>query len=657
MGKAGYSTGNAKGWLLAIAALVLVAALGAAVYVLASKKAGGSLAISPGVKLTPQKLQEVKSVKDVKDSYDVVVVGTDPEGIAAAISAARNGQTTLLVDGRDRKVLGGLMTVGWLNSIDMNYEPSKGLLDKHEIMNKGIFTEWYGKIEGDSFDVTTAANAFNEMVSKEKNIDLLMGAKEIHPEVAKTTDKTAVTGVTIMKADGSRKTVKAKSVIDATQDGDIAAAAGGPFTHGREDLGDVKSRMAVTAVFRLNNIIPERWKQFGKTIQAEDKGQGKYGINQMSLWGFDKMQEYPAVNKERVRMRGLNGGRQNDNTMLVNALQIFNVDPFDPKSREEAIQIAKDELPHVLAYLKKHYPDFEGVELDGIAPELYVRESRHMLGEYRLTIVDLLENRDHWDRIAFGGYPVDIQRTSPRDNGAVVIDPDKYAVPFRSIVPQKVDGLLVVGRAASYDTLPHGSARVIPVGMAEGEAAGAAAKIAADNNMTFRQLSASKEWIAKLQDTLNKQGMDLKPYSHKPMPYMEHKAYEGLKTAVTLGLTTGGYKNDFELDKLSNQQRMVNQLEGMRRFKPSAMAGSPAAVIANEKEPQKQPLTLDVAAEMIAALLKIDAPKGKAMEALQEKGYIAKKTVDLVKPNVLQLTNGDAFLLINDVYNQLKNAK
>jgi hypothetical protein len=414
--------------------------------------------------------------------------------------------------------------------------------------------------------------------------------------------------------------------------------------------------MAVTAVFRLNNITPERWKQFGKTILAEDKGQMKYGINESSLWGFDKMQDYPAVNKERVRMRGLNGGRQNDNTMLVNALQIFNIDPFDPKSREEAKQIAKDELPHVLAYLKQQYPDFEGVELAGIAPELYVRESRHMQGEYRLTIVDLLENRDQWDRIAFGGYPVDIQRTSPKDNGAVVIDPDKYAVPFRSLVPLKVDGLLVVGRAASYDTLPHGSARVVPVGMAEGEAAGAAAKLSIEQNLTFRQISASKETIAKLQELLNKQGMDLKPYTIKPAPFMEHKSYEGLKTAVSLGLAGGGYKNEFDLDKASNQQRMVNLLEGMRKFKPASMSGSAAASIAGVKEPQKQPVSLEMAAQMIAALLKLNVAQGNAVNELQAKGFLSKTTADAIA-NKQELTNGDTYMMIHDVYKQLKSVK
>ena len=65
---------------------------------------------------------------------------------------------------------------------------------------------------------------------------------------------------------------------------------------------------------------------------------------------------------------------------------------------------------------------------------------------------------------------------TPDDWGGVVLKPKQYAIPYRSIVPLKVDNLLVVGRSASFDTLPHGSARVIPTGMATGQAAGAAVK-------------------------------------------------------------------------------------------------------------------------------------------------------------------------------------
>ena len=110
----------------------------------------------------------MKSVKKAKEAYDVIVVGTDPEGVAAAVSAARNGLSTLLVEGRNRTMLGGLMTQGGLNTIDMNYMPRTNPLSKHEVFNKGIFSEWYSKVEGDSFDVNTAANAFYDMVRAEK---------------------------------------------------------------------------------------------------------------------------------------------------------------------------------------------------------------------------------------------------------------------------------------------------------------------------------------------------------------------------------------------------------------------------------------------------------------------------------------------------------
>ncbi|UUZ94852.1 FAD-dependent oxidoreductase [Paenibacillus sp. P25] len=424
-------------------------------------------------------LTPVKSVSAVKDSYDVIVTGTDPEGIAAAVSAARNGLKVLLVDGRNRDILGGLMTLGWLNTLDLNYAPDKPVIPgKHNFLDKGIFQEFYDRIEGTSFDTVTAANVFYDMVRKEPNIDLLMKAKEMKPLTESTAEGSRVTGLELVKEDGTRQTVKAKAVIDATQDADIAAAAGAPFTMGREDIGDPKSQMAVTLVFKLSGVTPEVWQSFRKQSDSFDE---------MSAAGFRAMKDYVSTNPERVRMRGLNIGRQNDGTILINAMQIFGVNPFDPESVKDGIAIGQKEAPHVVEYMKKHYSEFKDVELAGTAPELYVRETRHLIGEYRLSMTDLLDNRDFPDAIAYGSYPVDIQSTNAKDSGAVMMKPIEYGVPFRTLVPKKVDGPLVVGRAASFDSSPHGSARVIPLGMATGQAAGAAAKMAIDKGITFRQ--------------------------------------------------------------------------------------------------------------------------------------------------------------------------
>jgi hypothetical protein len=594
----------------------------------------------------------VKSVAKVQNKYDVIVVGTDPEGITAAVSAARNGLKTLLVDGRDRKILGGLMTLGWLNSIDMNYDivNTSIIPGKHNFFNQGMFTEWYDMIEGHSFDVRTAANAFYRMVKNEKNIDLLLETQAIIPILkAGTSGIHSVTGLTITRKDGVKQTVQAASVIDATQDADIAFAAGVPFTIGREDLGDKKAQMAVTLVFKVKNVTPEVWKQVKKRLN-EDADLGGTGADETSAWGYSGMRAYVPVNPKLAKMRGLNIGRQNDNTILLNALLLYEVDPFDPGSRKKAVETAQTELPHVVEFMKKTFPEFAGVELGGVAPELYVRETRHMIGEYRLNIVDQLENRDQWDRIAFGAYEGDIQPKDPSDGGNVVLDPIKYAIPFRSIVPQKVDGLLVVGRSASFDTLAHGSARVIPNGMAEGEAAGVAAKVAKKYNTTFREMSKSKEQITEMQSIMNKQGMDIQPYKLKNEPYMNHKDYAGLKVALYLHLIDGSYGNKaFDLDGISNVQRAVYHLNNVQKMYPGFFTGNSSAAIANVSgDLTKAPLSLSQLSYTIIKAMNLKTNLKDAQTELITQNLLTEATIDSIK-NKASLTNGDVFMVLRDL--------
>lgn len=621
-----------------------VAAGGAALYY-QYKKAPAKLA-------EPQELQKVETTSEIADQYDVIVVGTDPEGIAAAVSASRNGLKTLLVDGNNREILGGLFTLGWLNTIDMNWAPGGNTITGQVPLNKGLFSEMFNQIEGDSFDVTTAANVFNKMVKAEQNIDLLLKAQTIEPLMkaeAGANGNKVIEGVNLTMPDGTKRAIKAPSVIDATQDADIAAAAGVPYTYGREDLvGDPSTKMAVTLVFRLKNVTPDVWKQVKDRLNGDDNA--GTGANDVSAWGYTEMYKYPSSNPERVKMRGLNIGRQNDETMLINALQIFGIDGADPKQREEAFEIGKKEIPLVVDYMKKTFPEFAGLELDATAPELYVRETRHIEGEYRLNILDVLENKDHWDRIAFGSYEVDIQNSSAAGDGTVVGKTDQYAIPFRSIVPLKVDGLLVVGRAASFDTLPHGSARTVPVGMGTGEAAGAAAKIAKDANVSFREMSASKDLIAKLQDQLNKQGMDVKPFEIEPYDYMKDPQYEGLRVALAYGLEYLGYEKKYDYSKKSNPVRMANLINGVKRIKADALKkDATKAVKGDLKEAAKQPLTLEQASYTIALGLgvNVNSPSDAQAELIKA-GIVKEETFKGVK-DPQNLTNGEMFMMLKDI--------
>jgi hypothetical protein len=488
-----------------------------------------------------------------KQHYDLIVVGSDPEGIAAAVSGARNGLSTLLVD--TRPILGGLMTRGWLNTIDMNYDPDG------EILNKGIFLEFFKQVEGDSFDVATALTAFNKLVENEPNIQVLLDVDAIKPML----NQHMVTGVKVTPKGGAEQEFTAKTVIDATQDADIAALAGVTYTLGQSDMGYVDRNMAVTPVFQLKGISRLDWVKLGISLASERVfGTPHAGINTVSAWGFgDVMAKYKPSN-ERVGIRGLNIGRQKDGTVLVNALHVYGIDPLDKKQIAEAYKLAEQELPSIVEFIRKNIPGFNHAELVALAPELYVRESRHIDGEYRLTVDDVLENKDFPDTIAYGSYPIDIQAVNQGFKGAIVGVPKQYGLPLRTLIPKNIDGLMVVGRAASFDSLAHGSARVIPVGMATGQAAGAAVALSIEEKVKVRELSTD-QYAAKLQHRLNQQGMEIAPFNYQE-PATEHWAYPGLKFMRSYGLVFGGYENDYKLDAEMSEQKFINLLSWLTRL-------------------------------------------------------------------------------------------
>lgn len=600
---------------------------------------------NPNEVAASQQLVPVQSAITIRQTYDVIVAGTDPEGVTAAISSARNGLTVLLVDGRGREMLGGLMTVGELNTIDLNYSPTpplaQRLLVNHAYLNEGIFLEWFKKVEGSSFDLITAANAFYSMVRAEENIDLLMKAQEMVPIVSEEDTGKTVTGMHIVSEDGTVYDINSGAVIDATQDGDIAAAAGVPYTVGREDIGSEGDTMVATLVFRLSGVTSDIWDKL-----AKHKGAGS---DDRSIWGYDEAKAYVSSDPEKVQIRGLNIGRQNDGTILINCMQLFGIDPLDPESVEEGLKVGQAEAPRIAEYLKSTFEEFKGLEYAGTASELYIRESRHIEGEYRLKLTDLLENRDQWDAIAYGSYPVDIQSISSGSGGTIMMKPEQYGIPFRTLVPQEIDGILVVGRAASYDTIPYGSARVIQIGMATAEAAGAAAKLAADNGVTFRELSQSGELIKKLRSNLVKQGMNLTMHQIGLQDYQLRDDYNGLVAAASMALISGGYDNNsWNLDEPSNPLRYFNKLSQIKKLHSDKLTGDPLTAIDHLDNPGEEPLTLSLAASMIGAVAGVQIDEDEAISELLKRGWLTEQTIETID-DPLNLTNGDGYMLIYDL--------
>ncbi|MDX9872998.1 MAG: FAD-dependent oxidoreductase [Clostridia bacterium] len=505
--------------------------------------------------------------------YQLIVVGGEPEGIAAAVSAARNGVKTLLIE--DDAALGGLFTLGRLNFLDMNYGPEK------ELLTRGIFEEFYETL-GNAFDVEEAKAYFLNLVRKEKNITLSLETKFLSPLL----EGNQVVGIKVSER-GEEKEYYAERVIDATTDADVAAAAGVPYTIGAEDYGQKGSLMGVTLVFRVKDVNWPHvflYNNYSRIISKIKPawGDSNAGATFKVAWGYGKQALEYQPQDPLMRFRGPNLARQKDSTVLINALLIFGVDSLDESSKLAGIERGKQELPHILEFMQVRFPGFAKVALVDTAEQLYVRETRHIQGEYRLTITDMLENRDHWDRIAHGSYPVDIQPVAPDNLGNVIGKPAVYSIPFRSLVPLKIDNLLVVGRSASYDSLPHGSARVVPVGMATGEAAGAAAAYSLENALGFREMTASGEAIYALQERLKAQGAYLVEYAPSRPTVMDHWAYPGVKVMRELGLAAGGYSNNYRLDEtiqywdadymLGRVLERIGQLRPEKSFTPVSFA-------------------------------------------------------------------------------------
>lgn len=518
------------------------------------------------------------------EQFDVIVVGGDPEGIAAAIAAAREGCRTLLVD--TRPVPGGLFTRGWLNTIDMNMG-----IDRRPL-NGGIFAEIFSNLDDQSFDVAGMVKILEELIGREKRLTYIRNTRTVFPVAGAQTlplfrpgqtlypDTIAISaehlatismalpaadaprtieGVEIHTDRGLKLHVSGKMLIDATQDADIAAAAGaGSIEYGVDTWGKPRN-MAATLVFRIKGISDIDWRNMCAGLSSKASGD-LLGGKKRSIWGYgDIMRRYQPTNA-RIRVRGLNLGRQNDGSVLVNALLVFATDGTDQKSRKEARKLAQKELPELEKFLRANVPGMQNISISETAPEMYIRTSRQIKTLYKLTVDDVLENRDFHDRIGFGSYPLDIQAQSSDHYGDVVGIPEQYALPLRCLVPEGFTNLLVVGRSAGFDSQAQSSARTVPVGIAAGQAAGVTAAQCIESSLTVERAATEKNAISQIQQRLMRQGVQIWPNPAKRPEITRHPAYEGLRFMRQCGLASGGYRNNYGLDEKISSKAFANRL-------------------------------------------------------------------------------------------------
>lgn len=434
-------------------------------------------------------------------AVDVLVVGGTPAGIAAAAGAARAGARVHLVARRTK--LGGDITWAWLTTFDMNLSP-QGI---H--LTRGIFSDFY-KLLGLSFDVDEAVHKLTWAVYRERLVNVTEHAPLIRPIL----DGDRVTGAEFDDRGFNRTlTITARVVIDATDDAELAAAAGVPFVTGRAGADGERWMQPATLIFRLRGVD---WDAMTAAIMASRGGDPvRWGVNGKAAWGFwEEMRGYRPSQPD-AGVLGLNLALQHDGSVLINTLQVFGVDGTSAASLDDGMAKAKRELPHLVGFLRAHVPGMADAQLLDHAPSLYVRETRHVTGLQTLTVEDIIGRRVFPDRIAVASYPIDIHPYRPEWASPYAPVRHVYTIPLRALIPKRIQGLLVPSRSFSATSEAAGSARVIPTTMALGHAAGVAAAVCAKARCTPLGLVRTPALVRRMQHVLLSQGAYLGP---DPLP-------------------------------------------------------------------------------------------------------------------------------------------
>ena len=436
-------------------------------------------------------------------SYSVIVVGGGPAGACAAIAAARNGADVLVVE--QGNCLGGMATRGlvgpFMTCSDTTGEQlivqglfmeivermvAAGAIHPRDMRAGTPFTAWitHGHDHVTPFDPEALKFTLDDLC-REAGVQILYHATFLAPVM----EGGRIAGVEVFTKAGPQR-IKAKVVIDATGDGDVAFRAGVPCELG--DAGRGGAMQPCTTFFRIaglpEEVLVEDYRSHGGGIGREKDGRGR----RLLSWYVEKARAAGKWHIPRPHVNLYRGVRSDE--WFVNCSRLSNVDATDPKSLSDAETEGRRQVREILDLLRTYLPGGENIRLVSTASTLGVRETRHVAGEYRLDKDDVVNGAVPPDSVFVCSSSIDLHGGKGQ-SGTLYMRVKKgrwYGVPYRCLVPQKVDGLLVAGRCVSASSVAAAAIRVMPPAMAMGQAAGTAAALACADGVAPRALDAAR---------------------------------------------------------------------------------------------------------------------------------------------------------------------
>lgn len=421
------------------------------------------------------KAREIPVIKEV----DVLVVGGGYAGFGAAICAARNGANTLLVE--QQSALGGLVTMGY---VALTFSYIEGIA--YELFH---IMQQVGAAHGRFVDTEKTKVILEQMLLKDK-VNILYNTTVVDSLV----EDNVITGVVIHNK-GGLQAIMAKRVIDASGDGDVAAYAGVPFEVGCPELEGYNQ--ATSLVMHVGNVDMEEYNKVPKM--------STYWLEQIKA--AVERGEYPYMIDKRVNWVVKVPGRDpKHQELFICYAHSRKCRCLDGEDLTRQLIEQRQQCQWTIDFCRKHIPGFSQAWLIDSAPMLGVRDSRRIMCEYKLTGDDLVNGSRFDDAIMRGMHAFDahhplevghvkhiVRKNAKGEDEKLYVNPGNWReIPYRSLVTLKIDNLLVAGRNFSSDFMAQSGNRLVLECLNMGQAAGTAAALSLQDQVTPRKLDVQK---------------------------------------------------------------------------------------------------------------------------------------------------------------------